>query len=276
MASRLTRSIGLRRAILTVSALTAAFAAAPVLHAERLSDKDVKALIERIDDERDRFEDQLDGKLKRTILRGASGEVNVERYLDDLQENVGKLKERFKPDYAGSAEVTTLLRQGSDIHRFMAKQPPDLDGASEWNRLSTSLQQLAAAYGVSMPIGEGQQGRRMNDLEVQKTADAIVKGADRFKKELDSSLKSDKTVDKATREAAVMEAESLKRDAKELSSVLGDGRPASGEAKALLDRAVKIRTAIAGRTLAGPARAAWSSIEMVLNDIGQGFGLAAR
>ena len=247
-----------------------------VVRAERLSDKDVKSLIERINSERDRFEDQLDGKIKRTILRGAGGEVNVERYLDDLQENVSKLKDRFKPEYAASAEVTTLLRQGSDIHRFMAKQPPNLDGASEWNRLSTSLQQLAAAYGTSMPIAEGQQARRMNDREVQKAADGIASGADRFKKELDSSLKNDKTVDKATREAALMEAESLKKDAKELASVLGDERPASGEAKALLDRAAKIRTAISGRTLAGPARAAWSSIESGLTEIGQGFGLAAR
>ena len=185
-------------------------------------------------------------------------------------------KERFKPDYAASAEVTTLLRQGSDIHRFMSKQAADLDGASEWNRLSTSLQQLAAAYGTSMPIGEGQQARRMNDLEVQRAADTIAKGADRFKKELDSSLKNDKTLDKATREAALAEAESLKRDAKELASILGDGRPASGEAKALLERAAKIRTSIAGRTLSGPARAAWSAIETELTDVAQGFGLPAR
>ena len=33
----------------------------PAAAADRLSDKDVKALIERIDNERDRFEDQLDG-----------------------------------------------------------------------------------------------------------------------------------------------------------------------------------------------------------------------
>jgi hypothetical protein len=90
----------------------AVFVAMPVVSADRLNDKAVKELIDRIDDERDRFEDQLDGELKRSIIRGPRGEVNVERYLDDLQENVDKLKERFKSDYAGSAEVTTVLRQG--------------------------------------------------------------------------------------------------------------------------------------------------------------------
>ena len=67
---------------------------------ERLPDKDVKALIEAVDSGRDRFEDKLDGKLKDSILRGPNGEVNVSRFLDDLQENSHHLKERFTTDYA--------------------------------------------------------------------------------------------------------------------------------------------------------------------------------
>ena len=126
----------------------------PFLFADRLNDRDVKSLIDRVNDERDRFEDQLDGKLKSSVLRGPCGEVNVSRFLDDLQENVGKLKDRFKPDYAASAEVTTVLRQASDIQRFMAKQPANYDGASEWKRLEASLTELATAYQPSCPFGE--------------------------------------------------------------------------------------------------------------------------
>jgi hypothetical protein len=241
-----------------------------------LSDKDVKALIERINHERDRFEDQLDGKLKRSILRGPGGETNVERYLDDLQENVGKMKDRFSSSYAASAEVTTVLRQGADIQRFMAAQPASFDGASEWNRLASSLGDLAAAYGTAMPIPDGQQARRMNDAEVRKAADDVAKSADRFKKDLDSSLKSDKTVAKAAREAAVEEADGLKEDARELASVVGDGRPASGEAKALFDRAAAIRTASSARLLSPAAQSAWRSIESGLDKIALGFGMPAR
>jgi hypothetical protein len=257
-------------------ALGVLLGAMPELLADRLSDGDVKALLERIDDERDRFEDQLDGKLKRSILRGPGGEVNVERYLDDLQENVGKLKDRFSSQYAASAEATTVLRQGSDIQRFMAGQPPNFDGASEWNRLASSLGDLATVYGTTMPMPEGQQARRLNDREVQKAADDLAKGADRFKKDLDSALKQDKAVDKATREAAVHEAEALKKDAQSLASVVGDGRPASGEAKALLDRAAAIRSASSGRALSPTAQAAWGSVENGLDKVAQAFGMPAR
>jgi hypothetical protein len=249
---------------------------ATAVAAERLTDKDVKQLLERIDDERDRFEDQLDGKLKRSIIRGPAGEVNVERYLDDLQENVDKLKGRFTPQYAASAEVTTVLRQGSDIQRYMATLPADFDGASEWNRLAASLGNLASAYGTTFPLAEGQAARRFNDAEVRKAANDVSKEADQFKKGLDSSLKADKTVDKATRESAVKEADTLKQDAHRLASTIGDGKPASGEAQALLQRAAAIRTAAQSRTLSPAAQAAWSSVETGLTKVAQAFGLPAR
>ena len=112
----------------------------------------------QVDENRDRFEDQLDGKLKQSILRGPRGEVNVGEFLDDLQANVDKMKDRFTPQYAASAEVTAVLRQGTDIQRYMSTQPPDFDGASEWNRLSASLGQLAAVYGAPWPLSEGARG----------------------------------------------------------------------------------------------------------------------
>ena len=185
--------------------------------------------------------------------------MNVERFLDDLQANVDKLKERFQSDYAASAEVTTVLRQGTDIQRFMAKQPPDLDGASEWNRLAASLGELAKVYATTFPLPEGQQARRFNDREVEKVASELAKSADQFKNDLESALKTDTTIDQPTKDAAVHEVNGLKEDAEKLASTLDDGRPASGEAKAVLDRAARIRGAAAssGRALSTAAQTAW-------------------
>jgi hypothetical protein len=265
-----------RRLYLAGLVVAIAAGAAPTLFADRLTDKDVKALIERIDNERDRFEDQLDGKLKRDIVRGPNGEVNVERHLDDLQENVKRLKERFTSEYAASAEVTTLLRQGSDIGRFMAAQPPNLDGASEWNRLAASLRQLAEVYSTTLPLPEGQQARRMNDREVQEAAEAVAESADAFKKHLDTALKNDKTVQKPTRDAAVKEVEALKQDAKKLASLLGGGRPSSGEAKALVERAARIRAAATGRPSSPELKSWWGAVETGLETVARAFAIPAR
>ena len=257
--------------------MIAALVAMPAIFADRLPGKDVKALLERIDNERDRFEDQLDDKIKSSILRGA-GEVHVERFLDDLQENVDRLNARFNSDYAASAEVTTVLRQGTDIQRFMSKQPPDLDGASEWNRLAASLGELAKVYATTFPLPEGQQARRLSDREVEEIASELAKSTDQFKKDSESALKTNTTIAQPTKDAAVKEVNGLREDAEKLASTVGDGRPASGEAKAVLDRAAKIRGAAAssGRALSPAAQTAWGSVASDLQKVAVAFDLPAQ
>ncbi len=253
-------------------AIVATLLSAPAAAVERPRDKDIKQLLERLDHERDRFEDQLDGDLKHSTIRTRDGEVNVEKYLDDFQDNVGKLKDRFNSDYAAGAEVTEVLRQGSEIGRLMATRPPDLKGASEWNSLATSLRELAASFGTAFPLPAGQQARRLTDREVKTAAEAVASNADRYKEALDESLKKDLTVDKATREAAVDAAEGLKKAAEKLASRVGDEEPASGEALALQQRAAAIRNA-PKRPLSPPAQTAWSAVETDLAKIVQAFNL---
>ena len=71
---------------------------------------------------------------------------------------------------------------------------------------------------------------------------------DHFKHELDESLKKDKAVDQATRQAALRQVDELKRSAEKLESVLDDNWPASGEAQALLDLAAKVQPTGSGPT----------------------------
>ena len=68
------RSSTLRLMTAAGAVVVAVLVAKPAVSADRLPDKDVKSLIERIDKERDRFEDQLDGKIKSSIIRNPGGE----------------------------------------------------------------------------------------------------------------------------------------------------------------------------------------------------------
>src|SRR6185436_9294792 len=101
---------------------------------ERLADKDVKTLIEQVDEGRDKFEGNLDGEFKGSTVRGPNGDVKVSGALQDYQDNTQKLKDRFTPDYAADAEVLTVLRQSTAIDRFMQGSPSAMKGRSEWDR----------------------------------------------------------------------------------------------------------------------------------------------
>lgn len=66
------KAIGLA-AVLSLSALPS-FGQA---RAERLNDNDVKALIDQVDEGRDKFEGDLDGAFKGSTLRGPKRETKV-------------------------------------------------------------------------------------------------------------------------------------------------------------------------------------------------------
>src|SRR6476619_6607820 len=97
---------------------------------ERLSDKDVKTLIEQVDNGRDKFEGNLDGAFKGSTLRGPSGETKVAGALQDYQDSTKKLKDRFTPDYSASAEVATVLKQSTRIDTFMQGSASPMKGRS--------------------------------------------------------------------------------------------------------------------------------------------------
>ena len=244
---------------------TAAFAA------DRLTDREVKALVEQIDDNRDRFVDALDDRLKNNVLRTPKGEVDVKRYLDDFKENISRLKDRLKPEYAASAEAAAVLRQGAGIHAFFKGQPAGTRGESEFNRLATDLSALAKAYGATFPVDDQAPVRRIGDRELMTAADTLAKTADRLKKSVDNDLRTDVAVDRASREAAVLEAEELGKAAKALRDRVKDNKPSSAEAERLLAGAAKMQTFINGRRMPSSSTV-WVQAPAQLQTVASAYG----
>jgi hypothetical protein len=250
----------------------AAWMVSPVLAADRLTDRDVKALVSRIEEGRDRFDDALGGNMKHGIVRGPSGEVKVDKFLDDFQENIDRLEERLKPDYAASNEAATLLRQATAIDRFFGQQPAGTRGESEWNRLATDLKTLAVAYGTTFPLAEGAVVRRMGDREVAEAADRLAQSSAQLKKSLDQDLKKDKSVPKGDRDAIVHDADRLSKDAKVLRDRIKDGKPSSAEAAHVMESAGRLGAFVREHQLP-TASAAWTSMSTGVQTLATAYGL---
>jgi hypothetical protein len=255
---------------MTSAALVVVLALVPsTAAADRLSDKDVKALLETLDNSRDRFEDQLDGKLKNGIVRGPRGEVNVRRYLDDLQENVKRLRERYTGGYAASAEVSTLLKQGSEIHRFMKTQPQDLKGMSEWDRLAGDLTSLATAYGTAFPLEGDAAVRRISDQEAASAAEKVAKQTDALKK----AFNSDKTIAKPDKEKVKTALDTMKKQANAVKSRTAGGKPATAEARQVSNSAATLVEFVSSRALPPGASEPWSALQGGVTTLRQAFGI---
>ena len=234
---------------------------------QRATDKDVKALLESVDNARDRFEDQLDGKLKSQVLRGPNGEVDVARFLDDLQENTGRLKERFTPEYAASAEVAAVLRQGTAIAAFM-KQHPGIKGASEWDRMAADLGRLAGVYGTKFPVEGDAPVRRVNDREAASAATAIAEHADRFK----NAVNREQALAKPAKDALKGQADLVKNAANTLKSRLKDSKPSTAEARQLFEAVRAMRESAQGVSPA--SLAILGQMQSPLSTLSQAFGIS--
>ena len=236
---------------------------------ERLSDKDVKTLIEQVDTGRDKFEGNLDGQFKGSTLRGTSGETKVAGALQDYQDSTQKLKDRFTPDYSASAEVATVLKQSAAIDTFMRGQPSAMKGRSEWDQQASNVKRLADAYGAAFPPVEGGAVRRMNDKETAAAATAIAEAADRFKSDLDK----DKTLAKPEKDAAKKDVELLIKQANAVKSRTSDGKPATGEVRQLVEQAAKLQTFVGAHPI--PTMTNWQAVTTSLEKLRQAFRLTS-
>lgn len=252
-----------------IGAVLACPAAAAAQTGQRLSDSDVKQIIEDVDHTRDRFEDKLDGKIKDSVIRGPRGEVRVSDYLQDLQDNVKKLKERFSKDYSASAEAAAVLRQGTAINAGIKSQPGEIKGGSEWDRMALDLGRLADAYGTTFPLAEGAAVRRINDGEAAKTAEGIAKQADDVKK----AIGRESALPKADRKAIADDLDALKEQAKTVKSRASDSKPATAEARQVMSLVAKVDGAFKSRQLSPATLSAWGQMRAPLETLQQAYAI---
>ena len=251
----------------------AALMPAPSLVAQtpsRLTDKDVKALIETVDKGRDRFQDELDGKVKSSIVREPSHEVRVDKSLGDFKESLEHLKDRFEPKYAASAEVATVIRQATAIDTFMKKQPANLKGMSEWQHLAVELSRLAEVYGTMFPLdgdNSARAVRRINDGEAAAAAAKIEEEAGRVK----DAVGDDKTLAEPAKKRLKEAAELVKQQADKLKSRLKDSEPATAEATLLFAAIRELDDASKGLNLPPASLNPMGALRAPLDTIRQAF-----
>ncbi len=249
---------------------TLACAALPARAADRLTDHDVKALVEKIEQGREHFEDALDDTFKHTVVRTATSEVDVNRSLNDFEKAIEELKDHLKPEYSASSEAATVLRQATGLDATVRAQT-GLKGASEWTQLGGDLKTLATAYGVEFPLRGATPARRIGDRELQEAAEKLGEIGDQVRKALDTDLNNDKSVDESTRKSLLTQAEDWSKAAKTLGERVNDEKPSSVEADHVMQGATALKAAIDGRQAPG-AKSAWASTAVPLQTVMQAYG----
>ena len=117
--------------------------------AYRINDRQLDALIRRIENGTDRFRTDMGTALDRSTYNGTRAEDNINQFVRDFETATDQLRSRFTARSSATADVENVLRQATYIDDFMQRQTLSMRAENDWTTIKGDLTQLASAYNVA-------------------------------------------------------------------------------------------------------------------------------
>lgn len=118
-------------------------------HAYRLSEKQMKDLLKRIEKQSETFRSSLKSALEHSRYDDTKAEDRINDFVKEFEKATEHLKNRFDEDRSASPEAEEVLRRAARIDSFMERQRLSPRAESDWAALRSSLDALAEAYNVT-------------------------------------------------------------------------------------------------------------------------------
>jgi hypothetical protein len=117
--------------------------------AYRIGDRQLDAIIRRIENGADRFRADMGNALDRSTYNGTRAEDNINQFMRDFENATDTLRSRFNSRNSVAGDVENVLRQATYIDDFMTRQTLSVRAENDWTALKGDLNQLASAYSVA-------------------------------------------------------------------------------------------------------------------------------
>ena len=117
----------------------------------RITEDQVKNLLERIEKGADSFRGSLKDAIGKSRFDDTRAEDNINQAVKNFEVATDQLESRFNDDRSASASVEEVLRRAGAIDGFMRRYSHTLTPRAhrDWMDLRRNLDELAQAYGVS-------------------------------------------------------------------------------------------------------------------------------
>jgi len=125
----------------------------------RLSEKELKDLLARMDKQAESFRSSLKSALNHSQIDHTKTEDRINDFVKGFEEATERLKHKFSDEHSASSEVEEVLRRAERINSFMLRHELSPKAESDWAALRSSLDSLAEAYGVSWTWPEHERDR---------------------------------------------------------------------------------------------------------------------
>jgi hypothetical protein len=270
--SRVIRNFVAMAAIILLAGL---FVAAQAQQPYRLSEREVKNLLDRIDKGAESFRRSMDKALDRSRFDGTKAEDNINKFIKDFTDATDTLKSKFDDDRTAASSVEEVLRRGADIDNFMLRHRVRPRAQSDWRELRGSLDELARAYNVSWSwTGLSNRPYRISDEQLGVLLGRIETSADRFRKSLNDAL--DKTAfNKTSAEDDINQfVKEFERATDHLKKRFNSKETAAADVEEVLRRAARIDVFLRQHKLTLRAQEDWAELRSGLESLAQAYSVS--
>jgi hypothetical protein len=171
--------------VLVVAAAGVAMAGQPP--SARVTDQQLKDLVNRIATREAAFHASFDQALDRSPVESTPAEHEIDRFVKYFEQATDFLRDRVSDQRSDTADAENVLRRASFIDVIMMRNRLDASAQETWQGLRSDLNDLARAYGIAWswsplsqnllyPVDE-KQVRELLKETLEKT-DALDKGLD--------------------------------------------------------------------------------------------------
>ena len=257
----------------------------------RLSDAQVSQLIRRVEMSTERFQGSLSDALDRGSYAGATSAGDINNDVQNLQNAVAQLRDRFNRRVSVAADVQNVLQQASLVNGFMLNNRMNTRVQNDWSLVRTDLNALARAYGITWDWNQtgstyGTPGYgyptttttgqpyRLSDAQIDTLLRRIQNESDRFRSDLGYALDRSR-YDNTRAEDNINQFVSDFADATaQLRSRFDSRRSVSSDVESVLRQATYIDDFMRRHSLGYRAAGDWSALKSDLNQLASAYNVA--
>lgn len=259
----------------TFLALIATFAfittAQAQVRAYRVSDRQVRTLLTRIENRTNTFKDQMDRALDNSNIDGTGQEDSINTIISNFENATDRLRNNFSSNRSTANDVQDVLQRAAFINSFMRSNRLSSNVQNTWSSIRTDLNTLAGYYRVSAnwnaPVLTQQSVYIGSDTQVRNLITRIESRTNNFKRQI-SRILDKSNIDGTNREDSINTMVSYFESAtNRLKNNFSSRRSTTNDVQEVLNRAVAINTFVSNNRLSNPAENSWSQITTDLNTL---------
>jgi hypothetical protein len=240
----------------------------------RVSDQQLKDLVNRVDTHRDAFHGSFDRALDRSPIKGTPAGDEIGRSVRSFEQATDLLRDRVNDRQSDTADAEGVLTRATVIDQFMMRNQLDAPAPSDWQALRLDMNDLARAYGItrSWSVAPERVPSRADDAKVEQLLKQIAKKAGGLDKSLDRAFDRSR-VDNREKDAIRQSVTDLEETADRLRDRVKGRQSNTLDVEEVLRRGVSLDGFMHRYQLSAEAEQGWLSLRGDLDSLARAYNV---